>query len=185
MGWLLCRKHPEVIRQGAKIDFSDLLADPVVRFQHDHYLPLAFMANLGLPTVLPFLFWKESLVTAYLVAVVRYLAVLHSTWLVNSAAHMWGDRPYDININPAENKAISLLAIGEGFHNYHHTFPSDYSASEWRYSFNFTTLFIDAMALVGQAYDRRSVSPEVVKARTKRTGPGTILNGGNCEAKEF
>jgi hypothetical protein len=36
-------------------------------------------------------------------------------------------------------------------------YPSDYSASEygWSSQFNFTTLFIDAMAFIGQAYDRK------------------------------
>ena len=33
VGWLLCKKHPEVKRRGATVDVSDLLADPIVRFQ--------------------------------------------------------------------------------------------------------------------------------------------------------
>lgn len=33
VGWLLCRKHPDVISKGKTIDLSDLMADPVVRFQ--------------------------------------------------------------------------------------------------------------------------------------------------------
>lgn len=77
------------------------------------------------------------------------------TWLVNSAAHMWGQRPYDKNINPSENWGVSLGAHGEGWHNYHHTFPFDYKASEVPYTMNITTLFIDAMQLIGQAYDCR------------------------------
>ena len=33
VGWLLCKKHPEVIRRGKTVDVSDLLRDPVVVFQ--------------------------------------------------------------------------------------------------------------------------------------------------------
>jgi stearoyl-CoA desaturase (delta-9 desaturase) len=33
MGWLMLGKHPEVRRQGAKLDLSDLYADPILRFQ--------------------------------------------------------------------------------------------------------------------------------------------------------
>ncbi|NWJ07952.1 SCD5 desaturase, partial [Crypturellus undulatus] len=33
IGWLLVRKHPDVIEKGKKVDVSDLLEDPVVRFQ--------------------------------------------------------------------------------------------------------------------------------------------------------
>lgn len=33
MGWLMCRKHPDVVEKGKLIDLSDLEADPVIRFQ--------------------------------------------------------------------------------------------------------------------------------------------------------
>lgn len=33
IGWLLCRKHPEVIAKGRQLDIADLQADPVLRFQ--------------------------------------------------------------------------------------------------------------------------------------------------------
>lgn len=33
VGWLLCRKHPDVVEKGSKVDLSDLMADPVVRYQ--------------------------------------------------------------------------------------------------------------------------------------------------------
>jgi stearoyl-CoA desaturase (delta-9 desaturase) len=32
-GWLMVRKHPDVIAKGKTIDLSDLEADPIVRFQ--------------------------------------------------------------------------------------------------------------------------------------------------------
>ena len=65
---------------------------------------------------------------------------------------------------------VSMLAMGEGFHNYHHTFPYDYGTSEWGYTLNTTTKLIDLMAWIGQAYDLRSASPETVEARSTRTG---------------
>lgn len=33
MGWLMLRKHPQVTEKGKTVDLSDVLADPVVRFQ--------------------------------------------------------------------------------------------------------------------------------------------------------
>lgn len=33
MGWLMMRKHPDVIQKGKMIDMSDLLQDPVLQFQ--------------------------------------------------------------------------------------------------------------------------------------------------------
>lgn len=67
-----------------------------------------------------------------------------------------------------------MLAIGEGWHNYHHTFPWDYKAAELgTYSKNFTTAFIDLMAKLGLAYDLKSVSEEMVRKRVERTGDGS------------
>jgi len=170
MGWLLVRKHPAVIKAGKTIDMADLERDPIVMFQHKHYIPCFLMAAFILPTLIPNLLWGESLTTAYFMSVVRYVAVLHFTWLVNSAAHFYGMKPYDTTIGPTENMAVSVLAMGEGFHNYHHTFPYDYSTSEWGFSFNITTLLIEAMAAIGQAYDLRKATAETIKARVARTG---------------
>jgi stearoyl-CoA desaturase (delta-9 desaturase) len=47
----------------------------------------------------------------------------------------------------------------------------DYSVSEWRYSLNPTTFFIDLMALFGLAYGRKSIPKETVERRIERTGP--------------
>ena len=65
---------------------------------------------------------------------------------------------------------MSVLAMGEGFHNYHHTFPYDYGTSEWGFRLNVTTRFINTMAKLGFAYDLRTASPSVVAARAARTG---------------
>lgn len=174
IGWLLVRKHPDVRSKGQGIDLSDLKKDPVVMFQKKYYLPLMIMSCFVIPTVVPWYFWGESLWNAYfLCALFRYCLALNATWLVNSAAHMWGNRPYDATINPVENLGVSFGAVGEGFHNYHHTFPQDYSASEFGWKVNLTTAFIDFMAFIGQAYDRRRIPREIVKKRMARTGDGT------------
>lgn len=39
VGWLLCRKHPEVKAKGKNIIMDDLLRDPIVRFQKK-YVPM-------------------------------------------------------------------------------------------------------------------------------------------------
>ena len=122
MGWLLVRKHPEVIRKGSKIDLSDLRSDPVVMFQHRHYLPLALAMAIAVPTWIPVHFWGEAAWTSYTWSVLRYLCTLHSTWLVNSAAHLWGERPYDEHVNPAENPLVALVSH-----------PADYIMSSFQY----------------------------------------------------
>jgi len=177
MGWLLVRKHPAVRKAGKTISMADLEQDPLVMFQHRHYIPCFLLAGFILPTILPTMLWGEDIVTAYYLSVIRYVAVLHFTWLVNSAAHLFGMKPYDRFIGPSENRLVSLLAMGEGFHNYHHTFPYDYSTSEWGFRINITTRFIHCMAALGQAHSLRSPSPATVQARALRTGQVELTKG--------
>ena len=174
VGWLLSKKHPAVMVKGKSIDCSDILADPLVRFQRRHYLKLVALFAFVLPTLLAYYGWNESLITSFAICgVLKYLVTLHATWLVNSAAHMWGNKPYDKHIGPSENNFVTVGAIGEGFHNYHHTFPFDYAASEYGIKINLTTLFIDSMAKIGWAYDRKTVSQEIIRQRKLRTGDGS------------
>jgi len=171
VGWLLCKKHPDVAKIGGKVDMSDILADPVVFYQRKYYVPSVVAMCFVMPTLVPWYFWGETLWNAYFVAVIlRYCLALNATWLVNSAAHMFGYRPYDKNIAPAENLTVSALTLGEGYHNFHHTFPWDYSTSEWGWSINLTTIALDFFEKAGWIYNVRRVTPEMVKARMARTG---------------
>lgn len=171
MGWLMCKKHPEVFRKGATVDCSDVLEDPVIRFQRRFYVPLVTLFCFVLPTIVPMWLVGETFWNAHLVnGLLRYTISLHMTWLVNSAAHTWGYKPYDKNIAPTENPAMSIGMFGEGFHNFHHAFPQDYKSSEFGILFNPATIFIDLMALIGQAYDLKTTPQHVIEKRIERTG---------------
>lgn len=178
VGWLLVRKHPDVIEKGSKLDVSDLKADPVVMFQRRYYKSSVVVICFIIPTLVPWYFWGESLWVAYFIpGLLRYAMVLNATWLVNSAAHMWGMRPFDRNINPRENMFVAFSAVGEGFHNYHHTFPYDYATSEHGGFLNFTKVFIDLMCYIGLAQDCKKPSHDTIMARVKRTGDGSHKSG--------
>ncbi|XP_050051516.1 acyl-CoA Delta-9 desaturase-like [Dermacentor andersoni] len=171
MGWLMCKKHPEVFRKGATVDCSDVLQDPVVAFQRKYYVPLVTLFCFVLPTLVPMWLVGETFWNAHLVnGLLRYTISLHMTWLVNSAAHTWGYRPYDKNIAPTENPAMSVGMFGEGFHNFHHAFPQDYKSSEFGPLLNPATIFIDLMALIGQAYDLKTTPKHLIDKRIERTG---------------
>jgi len=139
---------------------------------------MVFFFSFFLPTLIAMTFWNESFTSAwFFVTQFRFCVILHWTWLVNSAAHMWGNRPYDQSINPSENKTVAVLAMGEGWHNYHHTFPWDYKTAELgNYRFNLTTAFIDFMAMIGWAHDLKTVPKNIVLSRVTRTGDGTHIS---------
>ncbi|KAK3911752.1 Acyl-CoA desaturase 1 [Frankliniella fusca] len=174
VGWLMQRKHPDVLRQGRKVDMSDVEADPVVQWHEKYFLPLKILLCFIVPTLIPVYCWNEKWhISFFSTAVVRYVCLLNFTWLVNSAAHMFGDKPFDKRINPAENKFVSFLALGEGWHNYHHVFPWDYKTSEYSYYFNVTTFWIDLFARLGLAYDLKTATPDMVRKVALKHGDGT------------
>ena len=171
VGWLLCKKHPEVFKKGPTIDCSDLLRDPIVRFQRKHYVILCIIFCFLIPTLFPMIAFGETFWNAFFVgAMLRYVFLLNMTWLVNSAAHMWGNRPYDHSISAAENMLVIVGSFGEGYHNYHHTFPWDYATSEIGYTINGSKFFIDVCSWLGFAYDLKRAAPDVVMSRRLRTG---------------
>lgn len=99
---------------------------------------------------------------------VRMLTTIHSAFLINSAAHMFGEKPYNDKIASSENTWVSIASYGEGYHNYHHSFPWDYAAGELGNKFNFTKKFIDVMAFFGQAYNLRTTSKDMINKTKER-----------------
>jgi len=156
MGWLFVEKRRNVIEAGREVGMKDLLEDWVVMFQDRNKYWLMPLMCFILPASLSTWFGESYWRGLFIAGALRYVVVLHATWSVNSFAHWYGNRPY-ADINPAENTWVSLATGGEGWHNWHHVFPSDYSASEfgWAGQFNGTTLFIDTMALLGLVTDRK------------------------------
>ncbi|XP_017145510.2 acyl-CoA Delta(11) desaturase-like [Drosophila miranda] len=175
IGWLCCKKHPNVTAKGKLIDLSDLRRDPLVMFQKKHYLILMPICCFLLPTLVPVYFWGESLSVAWHVpALLRWCMVLNGVWLLNSSAHLYGKRPYDQSISPTNQRFLIWLRMGEGYHNYHHVFPWDYKSAEMgHFSQDLTTNFIKTFARLGWAYDLKSVSLDMVQKRVLRTGDGT------------
>lgn len=79
-------------------------------------------------------------------------------------------------MHAAENRFVSTMSLGEGYHNYHHTFPWDYKTGELGDWANTTKIFIDCMAKIGCAYDLKTATPEMIRRHIECTGDGTHIN---------
>lgn len=171
MGWLFVKKHPDVVQAGREMDFTDLLEDPLVRFQKALDPWFALYMCYVMPAQVAHYGWGEDFWTAFFVAGgLRYVTVLHFTWLVNSAAHIYGDHPYDSTSYPSENSIVSFFSVGEGWHSWHHKYPFDYAASEFGISsqFNPSKLFIDTMAAMGLVWNRKRGTSAWAMGRARR-----------------
>ncbi|MBF2005084.1 MAG: fatty acid desaturase [Chlorogloeopsis fritschii C42_A2020_084] len=54
----------------------------------------------------------------------RAVLLWHTTWLINSAAHLRGDRRFNVKDNSRNLWWAALLTYGEGWHNNHHAYPN-------------------------------------------------------------
>ena len=156
LGWLMTKKNNEVIEAGNKIDCSDLFDDWVVVLNKNLW-PYGDLFMCYIVTSLYGYYMYDSLMKGFLLfGCLRWVLLSHATWSVNSFAHKYGNKPFR-NIPPRENKYVALLSLGEGWHNWHHTYPYDYAASDegiflrW----NPTKLIIDILSFFGQTYDHK------------------------------
>ncbi|XP_047989063.1 acyl-CoA Delta-9 desaturase-like [Leguminivora glycinivorella] len=183
VGWLVLTPHPAVEdrRAALKLTSRDLETDPVVAWQKKYFIPLFALLNVILPVWIPWHCWGESLVNSFVVSfVTRFTITLNIAFCVNSFAHLWGNKPYDRFIKSTESVMVSLAALGEGWHNYHHVFPWDYRTSELG-RINISTGFIDAFAKIGWAYNLKTATKAMIISRAKRSGDGTL---GDVEEPE-
>lgn len=174
VGWLLVEKHPEVVQRGNDLDLSDLDADWVVRLQRKYYTWLSLFFCYILPGLYTHYMYGDYWIGVFTLGFLRHVLTLHATWFVNSIAHSYGMRPYDPKIRPAENILTSLVSCGEGWHNWHHSYPFDYAASEYGVlgSFNPTKFFIDAFSMIGLVSGRRRATHLWEKKKQRLAAPG-------------
>ncbi len=132
----------------------DLASDPGMRFIHKMFLPMNLALGLvltaigyglgGWPMAASFVVWGMF---------VRLVFVLHSTWFVNSASHMFGYKNYETTDDSRNNCWVALVTYGEGWHNNHHAYPRLARHGHKWWEIDLTYLFIRGMRSVGLVWD--------------------------------
>lgn len=121
----------------------DLHRDAGMRFIDRMAIPFHFVLGFSLFAIGYFssgtyLAWSLVLWGMF----VRLVFVLHSTWFVNSASHMWGYRNYETTDESRNNWWVALLTYGEGWHNNHHAYPrmANHGHRWWEIDLTFRTI---------------------------------------------
>ena len=153
IGWML-HNYPS-----GEPDFRnvrELQDDPLVRWQHQHYVPLALAMNFGVPLVAG---WAcgDVLGMFLLAGVLRLVVNHHLTFCINSLAHMVGSQPYTEDNTARDNPIVALLTFGEGYHNFHHMFAHDYRNGVRWWQWDPSKWFISAMHRIGLASNLKTV----------------------------
>ena len=95
--------------------------------------------------------------TMLLVGVLRIVITHHTTFFINSLAHMWGKQPYTDTNTAKDSPLIALITYGEGYHNFHHHFQTDYRNGVRWWQFDPTKWLISGLSWAGLASNLRRV----------------------------
>lgn len=141
----------------------DLAKDKLLFFQHKYYGILFLATNFLAFTMIGLAF--NDLLGAFMISWwTRQLVSHHTTWFINSLAHTWGSKRYTKELSAVDNFIIALLTYGEGYHNYHHTFATDYRNGIRWYHFDPTKWFIWTMSKIRLARNLKKVKhPSIYK----------------------
>jgi stearoyl-CoA desaturase (delta-9 desaturase) len=151
VGWLFDERIADPIPL-----VPDLASDPMLAFI-DKVWWLWIALGLLIPSAIGWLADGSHGALRGLVwgGLVRIFLLNHVTWSVNSICHMWGQRAFRTNDFSTNMPLIGILAVGEGWHNNHHAFPSSARHGLARGQFDATWILIRGLELLGLAWDVR------------------------------
>lgn len=143
----------------------DLAEDPLVRWQEKYYAWIGLGVALGIPLVVGLL--TGNVLGCLLIGgVLRIVVSHHGTFFINSLCHMVGRQPYSREHSARDSAIMAVLAFGEGYHNYHHSFPFDYRNGVKVWQFDPAKWTIWTLSRVGLVRDlRRAPEAAVLKAK--------------------
>jgi stearoyl-CoA desaturase (delta-9 desaturase) len=130
--------------------------------------PVWALAGLVLPTLLGGLItmsWGGALFGFLWGGLARIFLVHHVTWSINSVCHLWGSRPYRSHDESRNNVVFGVLAMGEGWHNNHHAFPTSarHGLAWWQIDTSYYVIRV--MEWLGLAWQVRVPAPASMMAK--------------------
>jgi len=166
LGWMVMKQNPKRI---GRTDISDLNENWIVKWQHKYYVFVALGMGIIFPALVAAIGWGDPIGGLVYAGICRILFVQQATFCVNSLAHWLGDQPFDDRNSPRDHVFTAFMTLGEGYHNFHHEFPSDFrNAIEW-WQYDPTKWFIRTSKAFGLAYNLKQFrSNEIEKGRVQQ-----------------
>ncbi|MCG9727077.1 acyl-CoA desaturase [Vibrio brasiliensis] len=166
IGWMLREYNANTYSDYANC--RDLQKDKIVMWQHKYYVPLAIVTNFGIPLLLGVIY-SDIIGMLLVVGVLRLVLSHHSTFFINSLAHIWGSQPYTDKNTARDNAVLAVFTFGEGYHNYHHIFENDYRNGIYWWQYDPTKWLIKSCSWLGLTNKLR-VTPKIKieKAKAKQ-----------------
>ncbi|MCA9396826.1 MAG: fatty acid desaturase [Candidatus Omnitrophica bacterium] len=163
MGWIYLWKTPF-----ERNVVQDLNKFPLVAHQHQYFQAWVIIAGFLTPLFIGWLY--GSILGAYLFGIaLRITVVHHATFCINSFAHMFGSRHFDPYSTARDSWVGAILTNGEGYHNYHHRFPSDYRNGVKWYHWDPAKWLIKSLSYLGVTSALNTPSARDIQQAIKET----------------
>jgi stearoyl-CoA desaturase (delta-9 desaturase) len=177
IGWFLNDTRHDALERTNPV-IRDFSSAPEITWLDRFYgvPPLAFALGLYLAGGLQWLVWGFCVPT---------VTLAHATFAINTINHMFGSRRFETPDGSRNNWLTAIFAAGEGWHNNHHRYQRAARNGFYWWEFDPTWYVIRLMALVGLAWDVRSVPARVYnEARASRSaaGPYVMIGRGSSPA---
>ena len=156
MGWILYPRSESFAFETYKKFAPDLARDPYYRWLDRNFLPLQIPVGILLYLCGG---WSFVIYGVFLRAVVLW----HSTWLINSATHLYGYRNFEVEDNSRNLWWAAILTYGEGWHNNHHAHPNVAPAGRHWWEVDMTWWAIKTLQTLGLA--KKVVMPPTQAAK--------------------
>lgn len=171
MFWLAFHTHNGDRAAHLKRWVPDLYRDRGIRFMDYLFLPLHILSGFVL-FGLGYAYGGTDVGISWVIwgLFVRLVAVLHTTWLVNSASHMFGYRNYETTDDSRNNWLVAIIAYGEGWHNNHHAYPrmAKHGHKWWEFDITWQAIrLLERLGLVWDVVDYRTAAEKAEKAKLK------------------
>ncbi len=143
IGWIIKNTDEE---KNKIIGVKDLEKKSAIIFQNKYYLHIAILFGFILPLIIG-IYFDRPLGAILWGTFLRITLVHHATFLINSLCHYKGSRTYDAKSTSRDSWIMSLFTFGEGYHNYHHKFPSDFRNGISWFAFDPSKWIINTLSL--------------------------------------
>ena len=187
IGWILLEE------ENFTNDFSnvkDLQESKIIMWQHRNVFLIGALSGLILPAIIGLAVGGISGAVGCFVwaGLARVVFVHHGTFLINSAAHIWGTQPYSEENSSRDSFWLAFLTFGEGYHNFHHTFQADYRNGHKWYHMDPSKWWIQSFKYLGLNTDLKSTpkhSIEIAKVNMRFKKRADRLQRRNVNIHRF
>ncbi len=110
--------------------------------------------------------------------VISTVLLTHATLCINSLAHRYGSREFNTADDSRNNFFLSLITLGEGWHNNHHFYAGSVRQGFYWWQIDITFYVLKVMSLFGLVWGLKPVPEKVYQYKKIKNLPIEKIENG-------